>query len=199
MKFWPNLPSPHPIILPPRTALTAKSDQKNCPRLFFAFFFDFLPFQVAFKILHRKNVEKSAKIEDFGLPKPSQNPPKILPKSMSQKTCKFGELLNNFCNKFNLPKPQKYQFSLRKINIFKVFVKFVFLGFSCIFGPKNLPKTLPKRGPNPSKIDAKNVMFLNIDFLGFWPPFWSLLDLQDGAKLAILASKCRDVAHFLPS
>ena len=39
----------------------------------FSLFSLFLPFQVAFKILHRKNCEKSAKIEDFGLPKPSQN------------------------------------------------------------------------------------------------------------------------------
>ena len=26
---------------------------------------------------------------------------------------------------------------------------------ACVFGPKNLPKTFPKRGPNPPKIDAK--------------------------------------------
>ena len=52
------------------------------------------------------------------------------------------------------------------------------------FWSKNLPKSLPKRGPNPSKIDAENVMFFNIHFLGFWPRFWSLLGLQDGAKLA---------------
>ena len=65
----------------------------------------------------------------------------------------------------------------------------MFLQFSCIFLPKNLPKTLPKRRPNPSKIDVKNVLFFNIDFFGFWTRFWSLLDLQLGAKLAILASK----------
>ena len=51
---------------------------------------------------------------------------------------------------------------------------------------KNLPKTLPKRGPNPSKIDAENVLFFNIDFFGFRPRFWSLLGLQDGAKSAAL-------------
>ena len=68
--------------------------------------------------------------------------------------------------------------------IFKVFAKIVFLQLSCIFGPKNLPKTLPKRGPDPLKIDAKNGLFFNFDFLGFWPRFGSLLGLQDGAKLA---------------
>ena len=41
--------------------------------------------------------------------------------------------------------------------------------FACILDPKNLPKTLPKRGSNPSKIDVKNVLFFNIDFFGFWP------------------------------
>ena len=49
---------------------------------------------------------------------------------------------------------------------------------------KNLPKTLPKRGPNPLKIDAKNVLFFNIDFFGFRPRFWRVLGLQDGAKSA---------------
>ena len=41
-----------------------------------ALFFDFLPFQNVFQNLLRKNDEKSAKIDVFGLPKPS----KILPK-----------------------------------------------------------------------------------------------------------------------
>ena len=35
-----------------------------------------------------------------------------------------------------------------------------------MLGPKNQPKILPKRGPNPSKIHAKNKSFFNIDFLG---------------------------------
>jgi len=63
------------------------------------------------------------------------------------------------------------------------------LQFSYILGLKNLPKTLPKRGPDGEKIDAENVLFFNIDFFGFQPRFWSLVGLQDGAKLAILAKK----------
>ena len=44
---------------------------------------DFCPSQVALKILHRKNDEKTANIKDFGLPKPSPNPLKIdVPKNM---------------------------------------------------------------------------------------------------------------------
>ena len=62
--------------------------------------------------------------------------------------------------------------------IFKVFAKIVFLLFPCIFGPKNLPKTLPKQCLDPLKIDAKNCLFFNFDFLGFWPRFGSLLGLQ---------------------
>ena len=54
---------------------------------------------------------------------------------------------------------------------------------------KNLPKTLPKRGPNPSKIDAENVLFFNIDFFRFRARFWSLLGRQVGAKLAFLVKK----------
>ena len=30
--------------------------------------------------------------------------------------------------------------------------------------PKNIPKTVPKRGPRPFKIDAENDLFFNIDF-----------------------------------
>ena len=84
---------------------------------------------------------------------------------MFQKTYIFSELFNNFLLIF-------------AITIFKVFAKIVFLQLSCIFGQKNLPKTLPKRGPNPSKIDAKNMLFFNIHFYGFWPRFWKVLDLQ---------------------
>ena len=57
---------------------------------------------------------------------------------------------------------------------------------ACIFNPKNPPKTLPKRGPNPSKFDAENVLLFNIDFFGFRPRFWSVLGLQLGAKSAAL-------------
>ena len=56
--------------------------------------------------------------------------------------------------------------------------------FACIFGPNNVPKTFPKRRPTLLKIDAENVLFCNIDFFSFRPRFRSLLDLQDGAKLA---------------
>jgi len=52
---------------------------------------------------------------------------------------------------------------------------------------KTVPKTLPKQGLNPSKIDAGNMSIFNIDFRRFWPRFGRALGLQDGAKFAILA------------
>ena len=72
----------------------------------------------------------------------------------------------------------------------------MFVRFSCIFPSKNHPQTLPKRGPNPSRVDAENVLIFNIDFLRFWPRFGRVLGLQDGTKLAILASKSCGVATF---
>ena len=57
---------------------------------------DFLLFPSVLQKRLRKNIEKSVKIEDFGLPKPSQNPPKTPPKSMSQKTSKFSLIFNRF-------------------------------------------------------------------------------------------------------
>ena len=42
------------------------------------------------------------------------------------------------------------------------------------------------------------MMFLSIDFLGFWPRFGSLLGLQDGAKLAQNGSADDKVEYFEP-
>ena len=51
----------------------------------------------------------------------------------------------------------------------------MFLQFSSIFLQKNVPKTLPKRGLDPSKIDVETVLFFNIAFFRFWPRFWRVL------------------------
>ena len=58
--------------------------------------------------------------------------------------------------------------------------------FPTVFHPKNLPKILPKRGPNDKQIDFKNVFVFIIDFFALGPRFRTLLGLQDGAKSAAL-------------
>ena len=147
-------------------------------------FFDFLAFQKIIENLMRKNAEKSAKINGFELSRPSQNPPKIQSKSMIQKTHDFSSIFA-WCFSFFLSSISwKLAFRLDGSTIFKVFAKIVFLLFPCIFGQKNLPKTLPKQGLNAFKNDAKNGLFFNFDFLSYWPRFGSLFRLQVGAKLA---------------
>ena len=172
---------PHPFVPSPGPARTAALrpqfalEASKC---------DFFAFQKSSCFLLAFFLEKNAKIKDFDLPKPSPNPPKTPSKSMFQKTSIFSRFFATVFVYLLSWKPWKYQFSLGKTTIFKVFAKNVFLQFSCIFGPKNLPKTLPKRSPNDEKIDVKNVLFFNIDFWGFRPRFWRVLGFQDGAKLA---------------
>ena len=116
---------------------------------------------------------------DFGLPKPFQNPFKIHLKSKSQKPCDFSSIFPEemLCRKsadidFVLVFP--IQNGSRTLFFTSLFLR--------IFGLKSLQKTLRKPSPNPSKIGAKNMLFLSIGFLGLGPPFWSLLDFQVGAK-----------------
>ena len=132
-------------------------------------------------------MEKYGKIKDFGFPKPFQNPFKMPPKSIFQKTYNFSSIFCLFLLFLALSvssskclKPSKNCGFVAS----RAFQQCAAIGAQsnekC---PKNVSKTLPKRRPNPSKIDVKNVSFFNIDFLGFRARFWSLLGLQDGAKL----------------
>ena len=139
-------------------------------------------------------------ILDFSTILASQNPSKTLLKSY-QNRCPKKHVIFHRCwleNTSVARVPTRF-FVLVFPILFACRTLFFTSVFSCIFGPKNLPKTLPKRGPNPLKIDAKNMLFFNIDFFRFWHRFWSLLGFQVGAKLAILASKLYDVAPFEPS
>ena len=71
----------------------------------------------------------------------------------------------------------------------------IFLGL----GFENPPQNPCKTRSEPLKNRCQNVLFFNIDFLGFQPRFWKVLGLQDGAKLAILASKKFPAASQEPS
>ena len=139
------------LFLSPAAAHSARPTQ-NCRKLcFLRIFFKFFGFQNVVRNLLPKNMQKNAKIKDFGLPKWTQNPcffAYFWETSIFQKSC-----------------------SRRGGNsIFEVL-------------------SLPKRRPNPSKIDVKNVLFFNIDFLRFWLRFWKVLGFQLGAKLVQKASK----------
>ena len=140
--------------------------------------------------------KKVRKLKVFGFPKPCQKPSKTPAKSMSQQACDFSAILarKSLCRKsadidFVLAGPIR---NGSRTLFFKSLL-------ACFLAPKNLPKTIPKRGPNPLKIDAKNDAFFNIDLLKFRPRFWRALGLQAGAKLAIFASKLQMGCHFLPS
>ena len=54
---------------------------------------DFFAFQKSSYFLLSFFLEKIAKIQDFGLPKPSQNPSSMPSKSMSHKTCIFSAIV----------------------------------------------------------------------------------------------------------
>ena len=90
-------------------------------------------------------------------------------------------------------------FPLRKIIIFRVRSFHSQFEISSTLSSKKHQKILRKRRPNPLKIDAKNVLFFNVDFFGFRPRFGKVLGLQDGAKLALAATKNFGTAPFFTS
>ena len=100
--------------------------------------------------------------------------------------CEHLLLLTSIFRRFGLPKwTQNWTF-------FACFrERPIFQNLRSRRGESSIFKVLsfPKMTPNCEKIDVKNVLFFYIDFFGFCPRFSSLLGLQLGAKLAILASK----------
>ena len=125
-------------------------------------------------------MEKTAKIEVFGFPKPSQNPSKIPLKSMSPKTCIVSSIFARFlqfaAKADSGSDPVGMMFCAHQTIFFKLL-------FALIFGPKKHPKTSLKPCPGDSKTPLENALFFNIDFFAPRPRFWSLLGLQGGAKL----------------
>ena len=115
-------------------------------------------------IFSRKNRENHGFWPPKTLPKPSQNPLKIdVPKNM--------RFFIEFCSKMLCCNSADIDFVLVFPILFACRALFFESLFECIWGPKNLPKTIPKRGPNPLKIDVENVSFFNIVFFGFRPRF----------------------------
>ena len=115
----------------------------------------------------------------------NQNPPKILSKTKSTKMCNFSSVFaQTFFSCESADIDSVLFFTIQngsRTFFFKLLVAW-------IFGLKNHPKTCQKLSPGDSKIPLENALFFNIDFFASGPRFWSLLGLQLGAKLAILAS-----------
>ena len=158
--------SPPSLFLSPGGRAFRRADPKRVVFvLCWAIFFDFLAFQNVARKMLRKNIEKSAKIEDLGFRKPSQNPPKIPLKSMSPKTCIFSSIFARF-----LQFAAKADSGSDPLGMVFCAHQTIFFKMLCawILGPKNLPRNTPKRNPSLLKIDAKNVLFFNIDFFMFW-------------------------------
>ena len=62
--------------------------------------------------------------------------------------------------------------------------------------PKMLPKTLPKRRPNPSEIDAENKLFFGIDFSGFGLDFGGFSHSNLEASWPLCPLKTDPGGHF---
>ena len=169
---------PHPFVPSPGPARTAALRPQFALE---ASKFDFLAFQKSSYFLLPFFLDQIAKINDFGFPKQTQNRSIIHSKSTSQKTCDFS---SNFARKLLCCNSADIDFVSVFLILFACRAFFFESLFECIWGPKNLPKTNPKRRPNPLKIDVKNVSFFNIVFFGFQPRCWTLLGIQLGAKLA---------------
>ena len=82
------------------------------------------------------------------------------------------------------------------MHIFKGFAKAYFCNVRQFFHPKTSPKPFQNEAWATKKSMSKNASLFDIDFFASWPRFWSLLGLQDGAKLAILASKNQGWCSF---
>ena len=163
------------LNLSPAASRTPQTRSQKAEKFgFFQFLLDFFAFRNALQKRRRKNIEKSAKIKDFGLPKPSQNPFKIELKSMSQKTC------------------DSYRFLLEKRFVTKVptSISYWFLQYFLLVGhfflnrfwhaflvPKtsqkplqNEARTLEKSMPKTCRFLTSIFLGVGLDFGGSWAP-----------------------------
>ena len=145
---------------------------------------------------HRKNSEKHAKIEDFGIPKPSQNGPKMHPKSMFQKTwiclMHFWYVFH-FCYVRFL---KNINFPLGKLMFLRFLLKTHFCNFRTFFFeklPKNPSKTKPGRLKNRCqkyvvfRHEFFRVLISILEPLG--PPSWSQVGYFGLKKLGAVLPK----------
>ena len=130
----------------------------------------------------RSFLEKTAKINDFGLSNPLQNTFQSHPKSMPKKHADFCYFGHEDHLSFKPSKPWKYQFSLRKITIFQVFAKMVCSNFGNFGLQKIIPKTMKNHIQTMKKSSLASTCFLTsiftrlgVHFGSFWEALGSLL------------------------
>ena len=113
---------------------------------------------------HRKNCENHRFWLPKTLPKSIQNASKIDVSKNMRFFMDFCWFLVACCKSrtSNFMRPRSVLLAFHRNQVF---------AFGIRFRSKKRFKNLPKRGPNPSKIDAKNVLFFNIHFFGFRPRF----------------------------
>ena len=98
---------------------------------------------------------------------------------------------SDFYAKKALSQERRHRFRIGFSNTFCLSDTFLQIAFGMDFGSKNLPKTTPKRGQNPSKIHAENVLIFDIvlfrvlasilEPLG--PPSWSYVGSKSFPKV----------------
>ena len=152
-------------------------------------FFRFVALPNCNQNLASKKCRKKCENRGFWPPKAlPKTRPKCLQNQCSNKHAIFHGFLLEFCLFRYLRFLENHGF-LYENHYFEVFTKIMLIAFGMHFRVKKFTKNLKKRRPDPSEIDAENVLFFNIDFFGFRPRFWRVFALQLGGKLAALPLK----------
>ena len=121
-------------------------------------------FRSALEKIHRKNMEKNAKIEDFDLPKPSQNLTKYLRNRCSKKHGIFQGFLLEKCFVAKVSTSTKHWFFPIRMALGRFSLRRFLHGFS---GPKTIPKPLKNHARTLPKSMLKTCCFLTSFFSGF--------------------------------
>ena len=143
-------------------------------------------------IFSRKNAENRGCWSPKTLPKSIQNAFKIdVPTNI--------RFFSDFCSKKPLSQERRPLIFAGRAIVLLAFHTIQCFTFGMHFRSKKPTENLCKTKLELLKIDTENVLVFYIDFFASWPRFWSLLGLQHGAKLAILASENCGVCPWRPS
>ncbi len=135
-----------------------------------------------------KMIPKSCKNYPNMIPKMSRNASKMIPKS-SQNAFKIGVPKNmrffiDFCSIFAAYCKSRTSKFVRPAIVLLMFHKNRRFAFRMRFGFEKCPKNPPKTRSEPFKNRCQKRVTFQHRFFRVGPRFWSLMGLQDGAKLA---------------